>query len=324
MPLYLGIDTSNYTTSAALYDGGSGKLVQKKRLLPVKEGTLGLRQSDAVFEHVRQLGEMVSGVFLETGAREIAAVGVSNRPRDIDGSYMPCFLVGIMAAECVAVSHQAPLDLFSHQQGHVAAALYSAGRLDLLQTRFIAFHVSGGTTECLLVEPDEERIFRCEKVADSLDLKAGQAVDRVGVMLGLPFPAGPELEKLAQKSDKTYKIKPTMKDGNCCLSGIENRCETMRAMGENPEDIARFCLDSIAAAVSGMTDAALATYGKLPVLYAGGVMSNAFLREHFEKNYGGIFAEPVFSSDNAAGIAVLASIADRRRRGDPEWPDSQS
>ncbi len=324
MPLYLGIDTSNYTTSAALYDGGSGVLIQKKRLLPVKEGTVGLRQSDAVFEHVKQLGEMVSGVFAETGACGIAAVGVSNRPRDLEGSYMPCFLVGIMAAECVAASHQVPLYAFSHQQGHAAAALYSAGRLDLLKTRFLAFHVSGGTTECLLVEPSDDRIFRCEKIADSLDLKAGQAVDRIGVMLGLPFPAGPELEKLAQKSDKIYKIKPTMKDGNCCLSGIENRCEAMRAAGESPEHIARFCLDSIAAAVSGMTDFALAAYGKLPVLYAGGVMSNAILREHFEKNYGGIFAKPVFSSDNAAGIAVLVSIADQSRKGDPEWPDSQS
>ncbi len=324
MPLYLGIDTSNYTTSAALYDGGTGALVQRKRLLPVKEGSVGLRQSDAVFEHVKQLGEMVSGVFAETGAREIAAVGVSNRPRDIDGSYMPCFLVGIMAAESIAASHQAPLYLFSHQQGHVAAALYSAGRLDLLKTRFLAFHVSGGTTECLLVEPDDDRIFRCEKVADSLDLKAGQAVDRVGVMLGLPFPAGPELEKLAQKSDKVYKIKPTMKDGNCSLSGVENRCEAMRAAGESPEHIARFCLDSIGAAVSGMTDAVLEKYGRLPVLYAGGVMSNAILREHLEKTYGGIFAEPVFSSDNAAGIAVLTSVADRKGKGDPEWPDSQS
>lgn len=324
MPLYLGIDTSNYTTSAALYDSDTGVLIQRKRLLPVKEGELGLRQSDAVFEHVRQLGETVSGLFSETGAREIAAAGVSNRPRDVEGSYMPCFLVGVAAAECVSAARQIPLFRFSHQQGHIAAALYSAGRLDLLKERFFAFHVSGGTTECLLVEPDESRIFRCEKLADSLDLKAGQAVDRVGVMLGLPFPAGPELEKLALKSDRIYKIKPTMKEGGCCLSGIENRCKAMREAGEPPEHIARFCLDSIGAALSGMTEAALTKYGRLPILYAGGVMSNSILRRQFETNYGGIFAEPAFSSDNAAGVAVLASVADRGREGAPEWPDSQS
>ncbi len=251
-------------------------------------------------------------------------MGVSDRPRGVEGSYMPCFLAGAMAAECVSASHQIPLFRFSHQQGHIAAALYSAGRLDLLKRRFLAFHVSGGTTECLLVEPDESRIFRCEKIADSLDLKAGQAVDRVGVLLGLAFPAGPELEKLALKSDQTYKINPTMKEGNCCLSGVENRCQAMRAAEESPERIARYCLDSIGAALAGMTDAALIKYGGLPVLYAGGVMSNSILRRRLETTYGGIFAAPAFSSDNAAGLAVLAFVADRRGKEGPEWPDSQS
>lgn len=311
MSAFLGIDTSNYTTSAALFDSEANTIIQSKKLLPVKAGELGLRQSDAVFAHVKQLGDMVQNVFDEY-REEITAIGVSTRPRDIDGSYMPCFLVGEMAASCLGAALKVPVLPFAHQQGHVAAALYSAGRLDLFRERFIAFHLSGGTTEALLVEPSAERIIRCTKIGGSMDLKAGQAVDRIGVMLGLPFPAGKYLEELALKSDCKFKIKPVMKGTECCLSGIENKCRKMLENGEKPEDIALFCLKSVEAALCGMTDATLSEYGKLPLVYAGGVMSNCIIRNTIENKYGGIFAKPEFSSDNAAGIAVLAAEAYKR------------
>lgn len=311
MSAFLGIDTSNYTTSAALFDSEAITIIQSKKLLPVKAGELGLRQSDAVFAHVKQLGDMVQNVFDEY-REEITAIGVSTRPRDIDGSYMPCFLVGEMAANCLSAALKVPVLPFAHQQGHVAAALYSAGRLDLFRERFIAFHLSGGTTEALLVEPSAERIIRCTKIGGSMDLKAGQAVDRIGVMLGLPFPAGKYLEELALKSDRKFKIKPVMKGTECCLSGVENKCRKMLENGEKPEDIALFCLKSVEAALCGMTDAMLSEYGKLPLVYAGGVMSNCIIRNTIENKYGGIFAKPEFSSDNAAGIAVLAAEAYKR------------
>ena len=311
MSAFLGIDTSNYTTSAALFDSEANTIIQSKKLLPVKAGELGLRQSDAVFAHVKQLGDMVQNVFDEY-REEITAIGVSTRPRDIDGSYMPCFLVGEMAANCLGAALKVPVLPFAHQQGHVVAALYSAGRLDLFRERFIAFHLSGGTTEALLVEPSAERIIRCTKIGGSMDLKAGQAVDRIGVMLGLPFPAGKYLEKLALKSDRKFKIKPVMKGTECCLSGVENKCRKMLENGEKSEDIALFCLKSVEAALCGMTDATLSEYGKLPLVYAGGVMSNCIIRNTIENKYGGIFAKPEFSSDNAAGIAVLAAEAYKR------------
>ena len=306
--MFLGIDTSNYTTSSALYDFEKGEIIQQKKLLPVKEGELGLRQSDAVFAHVKQLGGIVKELF-DGKKYEIDAVGVSTRPRDIDGSYMPCFLVGDMVSETISSVINVPKYEFSHQQGHIAAALFSAGRLDLMNEKFIAFHLSGGTTEALLVTPDENRIIKCEKVAGSADLKAGQAVDRVGVMLGLPFPAGKYLEELALSSTAKFKIKPTMKGAECCLSGIENKCKKMLDSGEKPEDIALFCLKSVEAALCGMTDALISEYGKLPLIYAGGVMSNKIIRKTMEEKYGGIFSKPEFSSDNAAGIAVLTAIA---------------
>lgn len=310
--MFLGIDTSNYTTSAALYDLSVNEIIQRKKLLPVKEGELGLRQSDAVFAHVKQLGEIFE-TLINGNKYNIDAIGVSTRPRDIDGSYMPCFLVGEMVSKTLSSVLEIPRYDFSHQQGHIAAALFSAGRLDLINEKFIAFHLSGGTTEALLVTPDENRIIKCEKVAGSADLKAGQAVDRVGVMLGLPFPAGKYLEELALLSTAKFKIKPTMKGSECCLSGIENKCRKMLDSGEKREDIALFCLKSIEAALCGMTDALIAEYGKLPLIYAGGVMSNKIIRKTMEEKYCGIFAMPEFSSDNAAGIAVLASIAARKR-----------
>ncbi len=313
MNVYLGIDTSNYTTSVALYNSEKNEIKHSKKLLPVKEGELGLRQSDAVFAHVKQLDEVMQNVF-DNSETDFDAIGVSTRPRSIDGSYMPCFLVGNMTAKCIAAAKNIPVYEFSHQQGHIAAALYSAKRLDLLNEKFIAFHLSGGTTEAVLVEPDSELIIKCTEVADSLDLKAGQAVDRVGTMLGLPFPSGKYLEELALKSTKNYKIKPTMKECNCCLSGIENKCSAMNNNGDKFEDIALYCLKSIESALCAMTDALLEKYGNLPIVYAGGVMSNKIIRETVEKKYNGIFAAPEFSSDNAAGIAVLASVANKRRK----------
>ena len=146
MSLFLGIDTSNYTTSVALYDSATGEIAQKKQLLPVREGQLGLRQSDAVFHHTAQLhtlfGELLEGV----NPREIAAIGVSTRPRPVDGSYMPCFTVGENTAKILSAVLRVPLFVFSHQEGHIAAALYSAKRDDLFDKEFLAFHVSGGTT----------------------------------------------------------------------------------------------------------------------------------------------------------------------------------
>ena len=185
----LGIDTSNYTTSAALYDTVSGDIKQEKLLLPVKSGELGLRQSDAVFHHTKQL-PIVIGKLFDGSAQAPEAVGVSVRPRNIDGSYMPCFLCGEGLAESISAINNVPIYKTSHQIGHILAALYSAKKLELIGERFIAFHVSGGTTDCLLVQPDEENILNITEIGTSLDLKAGQAVDRTGVMLGLQFPCG--------------------------------------------------------------------------------------------------------------------------------------
>lgn len=300
----LGIDTSNYTTSLALING-SKAIIQRKKLLPVKQGEVGLRQSDAVFHHTQQLHTLYKELVMDIDASDIKAVGVSTRPRPVDGSYMPCFTVGVNAAEVIASTLKVPLYSFSHQEGHIAAAILSANRDELFDSRFIAFHVSGGTTEAVLAEPLGNG-FKLDIIASTLDLNAGQAIDRVGVMLGLDFPCGIELEKLALAYDGDVKVRPTLKGCDCCLSGLENLCRKMFDNNSSKENIAYFCLKYIEATLAQMTDRLREIHGDLPLLYAGGVMSNSIIRKSFEKKYNAYFAEPVFSSDNAAGTAYLA------------------
>lgn len=302
----LGLDTSNYTTSCALYDN-DGNIYQQRMLLPVKDGELGVRQSDAVFHHVRQLPLIVTKLFDEHHA-QVDAIGVSIRPRPIEGSYMPCFEAGRSSAEQLAAVLGVPVYTFSHQEGHIASALYSAGCLDTIGDRFAAFHLSGGTTEAVLVTRDNGR-FAIEYICGSLDLKAGQTIDRVANMLGLPFPGGAHLEKLALQCTEQPKCRPTMKGMDCCLSGVENRCRKLLTDGAQPELVARTCLEYVIVSVEGMAKAIIEKYGDIPLLFAGGVSSNTIMKQRLSARFGAHFAQPAFSCDNAAGIALLAARA---------------
>ncbi len=315
MSEYLGIDTSNYTTSAAVYISEENRIIQRKKLLPVKSGALGLRQSDAVFHHTKQLPDMIEGLFSENEIGRITAAAASARPRNIEGSYMPCFLCGEGFVRAYGAIEKIPVYTTSHQVGHILAALYSADRLELINEPFIAFHVSGGTTDCLLCQPDSDLVLKIDTIATSLDLNGGQAVDRVGLMLGLDFPCGIELEKLAVKSDRHQKVKAVLKDGNCCLSGVENKCKAMLEKGEKPENIAAYCLDFIGETIISMTEYAIERHGRLPLVYAGGVMSDMLIRQQIISRFeGASFAQPQFSCDNAAGTAIFAYLKGREEK----------
>ena len=286
-------------------------MISEKIVLSVKENTCGLRQSDAVFQHVINLYK-VCEVVLNKVNEKPCAVGFSISPCDFEGSYMPCFMVGKMLAISLASAYKVKCYSFSHQRGHILAALYSAGCLELVNKPFLAFHISGGTTDLLLVKPDGEKIINITQIGSTLDLKAGQAVDRIGVMLSLPFPSGKELEILSERSNKTYKIKPYLREMSCSLSGVENKAKKMFDDGENKEDIAKFCFDYILCNIKEMCNRARSIYEELPFVFAGGVMSNKYLKEKLYQDFGGYFAEPQFSSDNAAGTALLCKIAYER------------
>lgn len=309
---YLGIDTSNYTSSCAVYDPVSDSMESLKKLLPVAEGQIGLRQSDAVFHHTKNLPPLLSEL-CRKHAEQLAGVSASYAPRSAEGSYMPCFSVGEGYADVLSATLNLSEYKFSHQAGHVAAALWASGQKDLVEKEFLAFHVSGGTTDVLLVKPDTENVFDIDIIASSLDLKAGQSVDRVGVMLGFDFPAGPALDKLSQSSDRKYNIKPFEKDGSCSFSGVQNKCEAMLKNNEAPCDVAKYCIDYICSAIRIMTQSALKKCGDLPIVYAGGVMSNSIINKTLTHEFSGYFCPPEFSSDNAAGTAYLGYIKETRK-----------
>ncbi len=313
--LYVGFDTSNYTTSCARFDAEAGCFESNvKRLLTVREGERGLRQSDAVFSHVKNLPEVSREALLGMESDALRAVGVSVSPRDEEGSYMPCFLAGEVSASALASAMGRPMHTFSHQAGHVMAAVWSSGSPDLLCREFLAFHVSGGTTELLAVTPqfDAGGTFLIKKIGGTLDLNAGQAIDRSGVAMGLSFPAGPALEQLAmQYTGRTEKSRLSVRNCECNLSGVENRVRTMLDAGEPKEKIAAWVFDFIGRTLITLTDHALELLGDRPVLYAGGVMSSSILKGMLRGRFTDArFAEPKFSSDNAAGCALLCAVAE--------------
>lgn len=306
--MYIGFDTSNYTTSLAVFDGK--QMINKRKLLTVKDGERGLRQSDAVFQHTANMPELIADIDLADYT--IDSVAVSSRPRNINGSYMPCFLVGVSNAVAVSKFSNVPLYKTSHQVGHILAGLYSIDRLDLINEPFIAFHISGGTTEALLVEPNTVELITAKIIAQSSDLKAGQAIDRAGVMMGLTFPCGRELDRLSLLSHKEYKIKPSMNGLDCSLSGVENKAKKMFDDGENPENISKFVLTYIANSIDEMTKLIIEKYGNLPIMFVGGVMSNTLIRERITKKYNAYFAKPDLSCDNASGVAIYAYLKDKK------------
>ena len=278
----LGIDTSNYTTSAAVFDGSGG--YNAGRLLEVRPGELGLRQSDALFQHIKHLPGRFAELRAEGWLTGLSAVGASTRPRAL--------------ADALGV----PFYAVSHQQGHIAAAAWSAGRLELLDRPMLAWHLSGGTTELLYVEPDGVNV-RAQCVGGTSDISAGQLIDRTGVLLGLPFPAGKALDALASESGPVRGFPVKLNGLTFSLSGMENKGKALAEQGRPPAEIARFTLETVASAVRRATDAARKRWPGLPVLCSGGVASNRLLRTVMSD---AAFAAPQYSTDNAMGAAILA------------------
>ena len=301
----IGIDTSNYTTSIAFFDGHDGE--NYSRLLPVKQGQLGLRQSDAVFAHIKSLPELSGRLFSHIQAEKISAVGVSTRPRAVEGSYMPCFMVGYSHAKLLAEAINVPLVEVSHQQGHVAASLWSAGHMELLSQPHLAWHLSGGTTELLLVEPEGKNVS-CTKIGGTSDISAGQLIDRTGQLLKLPFPSGKHLDALSQEAAGKELFKVKCADMTFSLSGVQNKIQQYYAQKGQPAETAAYALRCVAYAVYQATQQARIRYSGLPVVFSGGVASNSMLRQVLAP-LDPIFAQPQYSTDNAMGVAVLAHRA---------------
>ena len=298
----IGIDTSNYTTSIAFWDGTTGENCSK--LLPVKPGELGLRQSDAVFAHIKSLPELSGRLFSHImGADPITAVGVSTRPRAVEGSYMPCFMVGYSHGKLLADSLHVPLIEVSHQQGHVAAALWGAERMDLMDQPHLAWHLSGGTTELLLVEPMGKNVS-CTKIGGTTDISAGQLIDRTGQLLKLPFPSGKYLDELSREGENGDFFRVKCQNMTFSLSGVQNKVQQYDQQAHAPAETASYALKSICYAVAQATRQALNAYPGLEVVFSGGVASNTMLRREVAP-LNPVFSPTQYATDNAMGVAVL-------------------
>lgn len=299
----LGLDTSNYTTSAAVFDGREGYNAGK--LLEVRPGEKGLRQSDALFQHVNALPERL-GELREKGAlREISAVAASTRPRAVEGSYMPCFRAGESLGRSVAALLDVPFFAVSHQQGHLAAAAWSTGRMELLDAPFLAWHLSGGTTELLYVQPEGANVA-ARRIGGTTDISAGQLIDRTGVLLGLSFPAGKALDLLSGQTEGAKGFPVKVKEMEFSLSGVENQVKALAEKGAAPAEIGAFVLNTVSDTVHRATVQAQDRYPGLPLLCSGGVASNGRLRYILTEFCQGIFAPSQYSTDNAMGVAILA------------------
>ncbi|MBR0357483.1 MAG: O-sialoglycoprotein endopeptidase [Clostridia bacterium] len=301
----LGIDTSCYTTSVACF-GETGVLYDGRTLLPVQKGDRGLRQSEGVFLHTRQLPPLVEAVFSAVAPEDIRAVACSRSPVDRADSYMPVFLTGLGVARALAASLQVPLLSLDHQSGHIRAALI--GNESLMDKPFYAVHLSGGTTDLLAVEAKGPGAFSIEPLGRSEDLHAGQLVDRVGVLLGCGFPAGKEMESLArQAADRDVRIPASVRALTCSLSGAENGVQRALDQGRSAAEVAYGIYDLLARTLTKLLTNAAALHGERPVLLCGGVASSLLLRQllHERCDLPLFFSESRYSSDNAVGVAAL-------------------
>lgn len=300
----LGIDTSCYTTSVACVSD-QGIVFSERTMLSVRFGERGLRQSEGLYQHTRQLAPLLERLFAAVDRSRIGAVAVSTRPIDADDSYMPVFLAGWMTARSIAAALGVPLIETTHQSGHFRAAL--CGNESLIGRPFYGFHVSGGTTDLLLCETDALNPYRMQRIGTSTDLHAGQFVDRVGVAMGLPFPAGKHLETLAlSAAERNVKIGASVRGCDCSFSGAE--AAAMRLFGSVPrEELAFGVYDCLARTLTKMLRNAEESCGRRPILLCGGVASSLLLRELIAKRLDGtvLFGDPALSSDNAVGVAYI-------------------
>lgn len=301
MSLFLGIDTSNYTTSVAL----CGEIERsKRRLLDVPAGARGIRQSDGVFMHIKQLPALYTELLDGIDMTKLKAVGVSTRPRRVEGSYMPVFVPGEAFARVCAATLGVPLYEFSHQEGHIMAGIASCGDENGFDGDFYSVHLSGGTCE-ILKSHFTENGFCSEIAGGTKDISAGQLIDRVGVALGMKFPCGREVTECALAAEKpSFKLSVSVKDGYINFSGAEAQAMRLTdSAGKN--ELCRATLECVAESIA----AALSQIGAKKVLMVGGVSSSEFLKRKFTEE--GIatefrFAADELATDNAYGIAFLA------------------
>ncbi|OEF98443.1 hypothetical protein [Desulfuribacillus alkaliarsenatis] len=309
----VGIDTSAYTTSICAIDTADNKILfENRKILDVPLGEKGLRQNMAVFQHMKNLPCFIEELFSKVQSQRIACLAVSDKPRSLTGSYMPVFFAGHTYARVLASSLNVPLYTFSHQEGHIAAGLTTLDT-SLTAKQFIAIQISGGTSEVCIVEQLENG-FNIELIGGTRDLHAGQFIDRVGVKMGLAFPAGKHLEKVALEAREKLVIPSSVKGYDFSFSGPATKAERLLEQGIAETDVARAVEHCIGKTLEKIIRKAKESYNVNDVLVVGGVASNEYIRNYLKTKCGHPvvrvninFAKIEYSSDNAYGVAVLGN-----------------
>lgn len=320
--LVLGIDTSNYTTSLAITDINEKIITDRRKLLTVRQGERGLRQSHALFQHMENLPEMLLTLFGDTDKNRIGAVAASGRPRPIEGSYMPVFKAGVNYGKVMAASLGVPFFEFSHQEGHLEAVRRHSSLSG--ESEYLAYHLSGGTCELLHVKNGAIAILGGTK-----DLSFGQVIDRIGVALGLNFPAGQEMDRVAlnYRDKPADSVEATPKAGSLLktipldgleinLSGIETQCQRELQKGTDAGVLIYELFRNISACLCRLTEKAVTETGCNRLLFTGGVSASRFVRDEIRRYFDVktfysenplqiVFGDPALSSDNAVGVAFL-------------------
>ena len=312
---YLGIDTSCYTTSCAIIDSDFHIVGEARKLLEVKPGERGLQQSNMVFQHTKALPKLM----LELPQVPISGIGVSGFPRREENSYMPAFMVGLGQGETLSHILNVPLHIFAHQENHILAALRDLKHIPT--EPFLALHLSGGTTELVYCHYQGEGIFESHIIGGSKDLQGGQYVDRIGVAMGLPFPAGKHLESLALQTTEYEPLPSSMKDGwisfaGPCSAAMRRINKTMSDLDKS--NLARAVFTSMGNALEKMITYHIKEKPVHTLIAVGGVMSNSLLRKRMEtyckRNRMTLHvAQPQYSVDNATGNAFGAAYLQESR-----------
>ena len=288
-------------------------------ILKVKKDARGLRQQEAVFQHINNLALLIDSLSDSIDISKIHTISVSSKPRNIDGSYMPVFVVGKNQAFILSRVLNTKYIEFSHQEGHIAAGLINCTHS---MDKFLALHLSGGTTEILYVE-DRHDNFNIDIIGGSLDISFGQLIDRIGVYLGLSFPCGREMEVLSKEGQViNLNVPISIKEGQWSnLSGLEQYfIKLIDSRLYKYQDIILTLFYTISKIIKRLIDTSVANYNIKDILITGGVAANSYIRNYLSgdntRNY--IFPLKELSTDNAVGIAYLGKIKKGHRVCDDE------
>ena len=309
MNLFLGIDTSCYTTSLCLVDSSYHVVADERIILSVKSGERGLSQSNMVYQHMRNLPVLFERLVPYLANSRICAIGVTNKPRRREDSYMPAFLAGFGYARSLAAVLHIPLYPMSHQENHLMAVLRDIGTIP--EQPFYGLHLSGGTTDMLKSVPVSKGLD-ITRIGGTSDISAGQFIDRIGVALGFSFPAGMYVDKMAQDVTMCRKAgRVWCQQGELSYSGPESQAQRWIAK-ENAEKatVCQWTLATVWDGLRRMMDQVLPEGSQLTA--AGGVMSNQYLRQQLElycvqKRIRLHLAPDGYSADNSSGVAFWAA-----------------